>query len=278
MLKTRLTELVGCAVPIQQAPIGGLATPRLASAVAGAGGLGMVGGTGWPAAQLTERLDDLRAQTSGCFGVNFIVDLADPETIREGVHIAATRASVVDFFFGWPAPALVDIAHAGGAAVAWQVGSRDEALAAAAAGCDLIVAQGIEAGGHIRGRLGLLALLNQVLASVDVPVLAAGASGRAGRWRPRWRQEQRVCASAHALSSPKRPKRIPVYAHALIRARAEDTVFTEQFSGGWPTAPRAPLVPGGGHGLPGRCHRRESQSLGWVQNLSGTLPRQLFCE
>ncbi len=241
MLKTRFTDLVGCAVPVQQAPIGGLATPRLASAVAGAGALGMVGGTGWPPAQLTERLEELRAQTSGCFGVNFIMDLADPETIRQCVHIAATRARVIDFFFGWPDAALVDIGHAGGAAVAWQVGSRDEALAAADAGCDLIVAQGVEAGGHLRGRLGLLALLSQVLASVDVPVLAAGGIGT-GR------------AMAAALAAGAAGVRIgtrfvvaeeaeahPVYANALIRARADDTVFTEQFSGGWPDAPHRVL-------------------------------------
>ena len=71
--------------------------------------------------------------------------------------------------------------HKNGALASWQEGSNDEAVAAAKAGCDLIVAQGVEAGGHVRGRIGLLTLLEQVLDSVNVPVLAAGGigSGRA---------------------------------------------------------------------------------------------------
>lgn len=236
MLKTRFTELVGCSVPLQQAPIGGLATPRLAAAVGDAGALGMVGGTGWPPAKLVDRLNELRAKTSGSYGVNFIMDLIERDTIHECVQIAAKRARVVDFFYGWPQRELVDIVHAGGALACWQVGSKKEAVAAANAGCDLIVAQGVEAGGHVRGSIGLMALLNQVLESVDVPVLASGGIGT-GR------------AMAAALAAGASGVRVgtrfivaeeagahPVYVNALIGAEANDTVFTDQFSGGWPDA------------------------------------------
>jgi enoyl-[acyl-carrier protein] reductase II len=61
----------------------------------------------------------------------------------------------------------------------WQVGSRQEAVAAAQAGCDLVVAQGIRAGGHVRGTVGTFPLLEEVLEAVDVPVLAAGGIGTA---------------------------------------------------------------------------------------------------
>src|SRR5205807_2215219 len=64
-----------------------------------------------------------------------------------------------------------------GALASWQVGSLREALAARDAGCDFIIAQGIEAGGHIRGKIGVLALLSEVLDAVDIPVLAAGGIG-----------------------------------------------------------------------------------------------------
>ena len=75
MLKTRFTELVGCTVPIQQAGMGSHANPRLAAAVANAGGLGMVsvyGGYGGPPDNVAKMLDDTRSRTSGVYGANFI--------------------------------------------------------------------------------------------------------------------------------------------------------------------------------------------------------------
>ena len=81
---------------------------------------------------------------------------------------------MVEFFFGEPDADLVERAHGADALAAWQVGSVEEARAAAGAGCDFLVAQGIKAGGHVRGRIGLLPLLDGVLDAVNAPVLAAG--------------------------------------------------------------------------------------------------------
>src|SRR5437899_6918181 len=69
------------------------------------------------------------------------------------LEVAASRAPVVEFFYEQPDAELVEIAHAGGALVSWQLGSAAEATAAERAGCDLIVAQGTEAGGHVRGKI-----------------------------------------------------------------------------------------------------------------------------
>src|SRR5438093_1601120 len=177
MLTTRFTELVGCSVPIQQAGMASIGTPPLAAAVTAAGGLGMLGGARLSAPALVAMLDDVRRRTSGPVGVNFLMPFLD----RTCVELAAVRTQLVEFFYGEPDATLVSLVHAGGALAAWQVGSPQEAVAAATAGCDVIVAQGIEAGGHIRGRIGLLPLLSEVLEVVDVPVLAAGGigSGRA---------------------------------------------------------------------------------------------------
>jgi nitronate monooxygenase len=97
------------------------------------------------------------------------------------VKLAARRVRLVEFFFDTPDPALISLVHAGGALAGWQVGSVAEARQAVNAGCDLIIAQGLEAGGHVRGAVGLLPLLADVLEVVTVPVLAAGgiASARA---------------------------------------------------------------------------------------------------
>src|SRR3989449_5909300 len=183
MLQTKFTELLGCTVPLQQAGMGKLASPALAAAVADAGGLGMVSGIGAaPPEDVAKILDGLRRSTSGAFGANFIADgvretgKLDADFL-EVLEVAASRAPVVEFFYENPDVELVEIAHAGGALVSWQTGSGPEAEAAERAGCDLIVAQGTEAGGHVRGKIGLLALLGEVLPSIKVPVVAAGGIG-----------------------------------------------------------------------------------------------------
>jgi nitronate monooxygenase len=185
MLTTRFTELVGCSVPIQQAGMGAVGPPELAAAVSEAGGLGMLGMArpgGHTVQGLSSLLDRLTALTARPFGVNFIVSPGGLTELEPACfELAARSARVVEFFYGWPDRALVDLVHRGGALVSWQVGSCEEAVAASKAGCDLIVAQSVSAGGHVRGVIGLPALLSEVLEAVDVPVLAAGGigSGRA---------------------------------------------------------------------------------------------------
>jgi nitronate monooxygenase len=73
---------------------------------------------------------------------------------RETLKAVATRVKVVEFFLGDPDPALVELVHTAGALACWHIGSVAEAVAAERAGCDMIAAQGIEAGGHVRGRVG----------------------------------------------------------------------------------------------------------------------------
>lgn len=241
MLTTRFTELVGCTVPIQQAPMGSLANPKLAAAVADAGGLGTVAAFSIPADMVAGVFDELAEHTPGVFGANFIVRFIDPTRLHELVATAAARSRVVDFFYSDPDPALVEIVHAHGALASWQVGSREEALAATAAGCDFIIAQGIGAGGHVLGQIGVLSLLDEVLSAVDVPVLAAGGIG-SGRGLAAVlaagadgaRIGTRFIAAEEAAAHP-------TYLAALFTARASDTVYTGDFSGRWPDAPHRVL-------------------------------------
>src|SRR3989449_1848199 len=159
--------------------MGKIASPALA-AVAEAGGLGMVSGiASAPPEYFAKILDGLRRSISGAFGANFIVagvresGTLDADFLKV-LEVAASRAPVVEFFYEDPDPELVEIAHAGGALVSWQTGSGPEAVAAEEAGCDLIVAQGTEAGGHVRGTIGLLALFRAVPPSLRGPGVAAG--------------------------------------------------------------------------------------------------------
>ena len=241
MVTTRFTEMVGCSVPIQQAAIGGLATPALATAVANAGGLGMVCTYWIPPDVIEEVLDDLRKQTSGVFGANFILRFVDPGLVKESVAVAAARAKVVEFFYSDPDLSLVEVVHAEGALACWQVGSVREAIAAVDAGCDFIVAQGIEAGGHVRGHISLMALLCEVLDIINVPVVAAGGIGN-GR-----AMAAALAAGAHGVRVGTRfvgaveAEAHPQYVNALMAAEAQDTIHTEAFSNGWPNAPHRTL-------------------------------------
>jgi nitronate monooxygenase len=233
-MSTAFTELVGCELPVQQAPIGfAAAQPELPVAVAAAGGHGMLAGVRMPAADLAERLQAIAGQT-GAFGVNLIEPLADADALEA----AAAHAPMVELYLGEPTAAAVERASAGGALVSWQVISGEEARAAEAAGCDVVVARGIEAGGRTKGGIGLLPLLDEVLDAVDIPVVAAGgiATPRAvaavlAAGASAARVGTRFLAAEEAATHP-------VYVEQLIAAGAHDTVLTEAFSA--PPAPRSP--------------------------------------
>ena len=236
---TAFTALVGCRLPMQQAGMGAVSTAELAAAVAGEGALGMIGATGLGPAEILHQVQAATdvAGTDARIGVNFLVPFLD----LAAFEAAASCTAVIECFYADPDPELVARAHTSGTLVAWQVGSYDEAIAAAAAGCDLIVVQGIEAGGHVRGREPLFPLFDRVRPSVEVPIVAAGGIG-CGRavaaallaGADAVRIGTRLLASSEANVHPR-------YADLLVRATAEDTVVTEAFSMGWPNAPHRAL-------------------------------------
>jgi nitronate monooxygenase len=237
---TRFTQAVGCSLPVQQAAMGGVTTPALAGAVARAGGLGMLAGSGRSPEALRADLEVAATAAGGRakIGVNFLMPFLDVAI----VEFAAANAPLVECFYGDPDRAVVDRIHDAGALAAWQVGSRDEAVAAADAGADIVVAQGLEAGGHVRGTTPLLELVASVRDSVEVPIVAAGGIGSAA-------------ALAAALDAGADAGRVgtvllvadeadvhPDYVAALITASASDTTLTEAFSMGWPNAPHRVLT------------------------------------
>jgi nitronate monooxygenase len=241
MLTTRFTDLVGCTVPIQQAPMGSFARPRLAAAVSAAGGLGMVVVTGAEPERIARRLDEAIELSPGPIGANFFLLMSDPATLPDCVATAAERAQVIDFFYSEPDPELVAIVHANGSLASWQVGSCKEAVAAESAGCDFIVVQGVEAGGHVRGQISLLTLLSEVLDAVNVPVLAAGGigTGRAlaavlAAGADGVRVGTRFVAAQEAEAHPN-------YVGALIASDADDTLYADTFTYGYSGAPHRVL-------------------------------------
>lgn len=213
-------------MPIQQAPMGSVSTPELAVAVAEAGGVGSITALRMPADVLDRMLADMTGRTRGSLAVNFLTDQVD----RDAVAAAAGRVRIIDFFWARPEPSVVQIAHDGGALACWQVGSLEEALAAIDAGCDIVAAQGIEAGGHVWGRSPLRPLLDSILARADVPVLAAGGIGDAAGFKAVLdagaagaRIGTRFVASVESGAHP-------AYKKAVVDSGADSTEITDSFS------------------------------------------------
>jgi nitronate monooxygenase len=234
--KTRFTELAGCELPIQLAAMGGVGTAELALAVMAAGGFGMVPmGT---------------KSAPGACGVNFLMPFGPS---LEDIEEAGRAARVVEFFYGDPRADAVAAVKRAGALAGWQVGSADEAQAAEAAGCDYVVAQGTEAGGHVRGRLKLEEVLKRVLAAVKIPVVAAGGIASAERAAQVMRMGADACRVGTRFVACPESGAHPVYVAALLAASGSDTVLTEWFNEGWGGAPHRVL----------RAAMEAAQETGW---------------
>jgi nitronate monooxygenase len=212
-----LTDLLGTALPLIQAPMAGVQGAALAVAVSNAGGLGSLPGAMLTPEALQRELTALSAGTSHPWNVNFFChtppapnaaqearwrEALAPFYAEAGLDLSAVpagagrvpfshavadviepfRPPVVSFHFGLPAPELLARVKAWGSVVLSSATTVDEARWLAAHGADAVIAQGLEAGGH-RGhflshdlslQMGTLALLPQVAAAVNVPVIAAG--------------------------------------------------------------------------------------------------------
>lgn len=191
VLRTWLTDRFDLSVPVVLAPMAGVAGGALAAAVSAAGGLGVVG-IGYDEPEfITAEAETARA-SGRPFGIGLIAWVADASPAMIEAAIDA-RPQLLSLSFGEYAR-HVDAAHRADIPVVTQAGTVDDARRAVDAGVDIVVARGSEGGGHGRGVVATLPLLQGVLDAVDVPVLAAGgiagprglaavlAAGAAGAW------------------------------------------------------------------------------------------------
>ncbi|WP_049905648.1 NAD(P)H-dependent flavin oxidoreductase [Halorubrum californiense] len=238
-LTTALTDNLDLDNPIVQAPVGSATCPTLVAAVADAGALGMLAVTWRDEAATREAVAETNRRTDGAFGVNIVADSAAKD-IPTDTHVEACLeegVGIFSFSFGDAAPYVEQI-HAHNGIVLQSVGSAEEAKTAVEAGVDILVAQGLEAGGHVQSEVATLPLVPRVVDAVpDPPVIAAGgiADGRgiaavltlgaAGAWlgtRFLATEEARV----HRL-----------YQQRVVEADETDTVYSTLFDEGWPEVP-----------------------------------------
>lgn len=213
--------------PVVQAGMGAVARHELAAAVSEAGALGTIAGARAP---IRAEISAARRLTGKPIGVNLLLPF-----LRPGDAEAAAQADVIFTFWGTPRRL---------AANTWihQCGSVEEAVAAAAAGADAVIAQGVEAGGHVRGTTPMLELLERMSAAVKIPVLAAGgivdSAGVAAVLDAG--AVAAVVGTRFLLSEESRAH--PDYKRRCVDAR--ETIVTELFGLGWPDAPHR-VIPNG---------------------------------
>ncbi len=229
---------LGVALPIVQAPIGSATTPALAAAVSNAGGLGMLAGSWRTPEALRDLIGETRARTPHPFGVNLVLEF-DPGPRLEAALDAGVR--IISLFWGDPAP-WIPVVHQAGGIVIHSVGSPEEAARAIAAGVDLLVVQGVEAGGHVRGTMPLAELTGAVKRMASgVPFLAAGGIGNATDARRVFRLgADGVWLGTRFLASVEAGAHGD-YKERLVAAKGTDTLLSTVFDFGWPNAPHRAL-------------------------------------
>jgi len=180
VIRTAFTELLGIRHPVALAGMAGETTPELVAAVSNAGGLGILGASDLYPEPLERKVAELRERTQAPFGLNLLLNFMSDEEI----DLALEKRPPV-FSTAWPGDrqdlkAIFAKAHDHGAKVVHMVPTVADALKAAEAGADVIIAQGTDGGGHI-GLVGTAVIVPAVVTAVSpVPVLAAGgiADGR----------------------------------------------------------------------------------------------------
>src|SRR5665213_503187 len=229
-MHTRLTEMLGIEHPVMLAGMGGVAYALLVAAVSEAGGFGCLGASTMGPDRMVAEMKEVRETTSKPFGVDLLTAMpggmeAQVEQIIEG------GATVFVAGLGVPSD-VVDLCHRSGLLVVNMCGKVDHARRAVDAGCDIVVAQGTEAGGHT-GTVATMPLVPQVVDAVGerVPVVAAGgifdgrglaaaiALGADGIW-----VGTRFIATPEARS-------VPGYKDALLRSHEDETTVSRAYSG-----------------------------------------------
>ena len=240
---TPLCDLLGCRLPLVLAGMGGVARAELVAAVSAFGGLGILGMVREPLALIEREVAQVRGRTDRPFGVNLIPSGTARALLRSQVDLCIDlRVPVVELFWDID-EAVIDRLRAAGIVVVHQVGTAQEALHAQAAGAHAIIAQGVEAGGHVRGRQPLMQLLPEVLGCVDVPVAAAGglADGRdVGRVLALGAQ---AAVLGTALMMTTESFAHEVHKQRLVQARAADVLLTEDFHVNWPPLAAVRVLP-----------------------------------
>lgn len=233
-LYTPLCRFLGCDVPILLAGMGGVARWELAAAVANAGGYAMLGMVREDPDLIAREVAALRAATTRNFAVNLIPSATEAGLLDRQIG-RCLDLGVRDFTFFWDVvPDVVARVKAAGCKVLHQIGTVEAARQAEAAGADVLIAQGVEAGGHVHGRVGGFALLEQVLAGAGVPVVASGGIATGAGLAAALAMGAAGVQCGTAFLATDESFAHPYHKDRVVAAGAADTVLTDVYVLNWP--------------------------------------------
>jgi nitronate monooxygenase len=238
-LKTQVCRLLGCDYPIVCAGMGGVARSELVAAVVAAGGYGLLGMVRESPDLIRREIAAVRARTDRHFGVNLIPFGTEPALLDEELA-ACFEAKAHSLCFFWDVrPDLIQRARAAGCKVLYQVGRLSDAIAAATAGADVIICQGVEAGGHVHGDVSSLVLLPQIVRAVEVPVIVSGGFATGGGLVAAFALGAQGIQCGTAFLATHESFAHEFHKQRIVQATSEQTVHSDVFAINWP--PRSPV-------------------------------------
>lgn len=228
-----VTRLLECRYPILLAGMGGVARHELALAVAQAGGFGCMGMVREPPHLIEREIRAFRAGSDSVFGINLIPAATDKALLEEQVRVCVNLHVPAIVLFWDVHSDLIRRLKQAGLRVLHQVGSAVEAETAINAGADALIAQGVEAGGHVRGKEPTEALVARLTAFSPVPVIAAGGIASGRDIARVWRQGARGVSCGTAFLATHESNAHDCHKRRVIEAQADDTVLTRVFWRNW---------------------------------------------
>ena len=229
-MHTRLTELLGIEHPVMLAGMGGVSYAAVASAVSAAGGFGCLGASTMGNEKMVEEMAAVRAATDKPFGVDLLT--AMPGGMAEQVTMVIEGGATA-FVAGLGVPTeVIELCHRNDVVVVSMCGKVEHAVRAVEAGCDLVVAQGTEAGGHT-GQVATFPLVPQIVDAVGdrVPVVAAGGifDGR-GLAAALSLGADGIWVGTRFIATPE-ARGVLGYKDALLASREDQTTVSRAYSG-----------------------------------------------
>lgn len=242
VLDRPVCDLLGCVYPIVSAGMGGVARSELVAAVSEAGGFGFLGMVREPLARIRSEVEALRGRGVGRFGVNLIPAATDRELLEAQVCLCIELGVPVIGLFWDISFTLVRRLRQAGVVVVCQVGTLPEARAVEQAGAHIIIAQGVEAGGHVRGDRPLAELLPEIAAQTALPVLAAGGLVDGADLARALSLGAQGAVFGTALIATEEAFAHTYHKRRLVEAAVADTILTDAFHINWPSGAKVRVL------------------------------------